>query len=72
MMVLMTCKKMMMGLKIIKRVQETYGRDGNTYLREKINLIFVSLRIMKKMQNAYRKNSNGHLRDKINLFTNKK
>ena len=62
----------MMGLKIKKRVKKAYGKNGNGYLREEINLLLMGLRIIKKMQEAYGGDGNRHLKEKMNLFTNKK
>ena len=70
--VLMTWKKMMVGLKIIKRVQEVYGRDGNRHLKEEINPLLMGLKIMKKVREAYNGNDNEYLKEKMNPFTNKK
>ena len=36
--VLITLKKMKVGLRIKKRVQEAYDKNGNGHLREKMNL----------------------------------
>ena len=35
--ILMTWKKIMVSLKIMKKVQEAYGGDNNGHLREKMN-----------------------------------
>ena len=61
----------MVGLKIMKRVQESYSGDNNKHSREEINLLLMGLRIMKKVQKTYGKDSNGYLRKKMNLFINK-
>ena len=34
----MTWKKMMMDVKIIKKVQEAYGENGNRHSKEKMSL----------------------------------
>ena len=70
--VLITGKKMIVGLKIMKRMQKPYCKDGNRDLRDEINLLLVSLRIIKRVQKTYGRNSNGYLREEMNLFTNKK
>ena len=68
----MTWKKMIVGLKIMKKVQKAYNRDNNGYLIKKLNLFLVGPKIIKRVQKSYDRDSNGHLRKEINLFTNKK
>ena len=36
--VLITWKKVLVGLRIIKKVQNAYNKNSNRYLREKMNL----------------------------------
>ena len=62
----------MIGLNIIKKVQEAYNKNGNEHFRKKINLLLVGLKIIKKMQKVYGDDGNGHLKKEINLFINKK
>ena len=62
---------LLMGLKIIKKVQNFYDGDDNGYLREEINLLLMSLKIRKKVQDAYNGNGNRHLRKEMSPFTNK-
>ena len=45
----MTWKKMIISLKIMKKVRETYSRDGNEHLRDEMNLLLVSLKIIKRV-----------------------
>ena len=52
---------MMVGLRIMKKVQKAYDGDNNRHLKEEMNLLFVDLGIMKRMQEAYSRDSNEHL-----------
>ena len=52
---------LLVGLRIIKKVRKTYGKDGNRHLRKEINPLLVGLRIMKRVQEAYSRDSNEHL-----------
>ena len=56
----MTRKKMMMDLKIMKKVQEAYSRDGNGHLREKMKALLIGLKIMNKVQEGYGRDGNRH------------
>ena len=40
---------MIVGLKIMKKMQKAYGRDSNRHLREEINPLLVGLKIIKKV-----------------------
>ena len=63
---------MIVGLRIMKKVQEAYGKDDNKHLKEKINVLLVDLKIIKRVREASNGDSNGHLREEMNLFINKK